>query len=211
MSRHQHTYKYSPLRNVSESFQVLYTFFHHRKVLCFLWAMCLTVLLCVVPSAYSSQEEGPNKLHYIKAAFVYNFAKFVEWPPTTYQTEEDPIVLCVIGEGPITIAFDSLRGKKLHNRRLEICHITSISDINNCHILFVTKTEKKRIKSILDMAASKSILTIGDMEGFVEKGGIIELVMDDRKIRFNVNIKAAQKAQLAISSRLLKLARKIIR
>ena len=181
------------------------------RFLSMLAAMCLIAAFGAASPGNCGQEGGPDKLHYIKAAFVYNFAKFIEWPDSQEDTSDKPMVLCILGKGPINAAFDSLKGKKLHNRPLKVQHVSEAKDAKGCHILFVTSSEKKKVKRVLDTFAENPVLTIGDMEGFVSNGGVIELVMDERRIRFDINIKAAKKAELTISSRLLKLARKIIR
>jgi len=176
------------------------------------WAFALCIFLLLTPLISYGDDEKPNKLHYIKAAFVYNFAKFVEWPDCNDEFDADnPITLCIMGKGPIVEAFESLRGKKLHNRSLEIKHVSALEDVKACQILFITDSETKRIKKVIDALSGMHVLTIGDVKEFVDQGGVIELVMDERKIRFNINLKAAKKADLTISSRLLKLAKEIKR
>jgi len=142
----------------------------------------------------------------IKAAFLYNFAKFVEWPANAFTHESDPIRLCILGTDPFGDALDSIESKMINNRRLEIKRCETVEETPNCHILFVSSSERNSVPQILNAFKNLATMTVGDMEDFGRLGGIINFIIVENKVRFEINLESAQKAGLKISSKLLKLA-----
>lgn len=156
-------------------------------------------------SALTKQAEAGQASEYeVKAAFLYNFAKFVEWPEST---TDNTLNICTLGEDPFDKAMDSIVGRFIKKRRVVIKRISSVKKSENCHILFVSSSERKQLRAITQAIGDAAILTIGDTEGFAKKGLIINLIMENDKVRFEVNLDAAKRSGLHISSSLLELAR----
>lgn len=150
--------------------------------------------------------EGVSKEHLVKAAFVYNFFKFVRWP-----VEKDSLVLGVMGGGPMEEALNSLNGKKVGSRIIRVERLQGIGTVRGCSAVFVTRSWRGDMGRLLDNCKKNGgILTISDRPGFVEHGGIIGIVESGGRIRFEVNIKLAKQSQLFISSKLLKLAKRVV-
>lgn len=146
----------------------------------------------------------------VKAVFLLNFAKFVEWPPEAFAGPQAPIVIGVLGADPFgeildrTIAAESVNGRPVAVKRFE-----SIADLEPCHVLYISSSEKARLPEILAQLETAKVLTVGDMKRFARRGGAINFVSEQNKIRFEINKKAADRAGLKISSQLLKLARMV--
>ena len=171
----------------------------------FKYVVIATFLALSVAAASVGVEE-----YQVKAVFTYNFAKFVDWPAGSFKGNASPFVITVLGSGKQAETFETISGQTVKNRKVEIRNVTRVEDIGDSHILFVCATEQKHIKEIINLVTSRGILTISDIEKFVQTGGIIRLVMVGDKIRFEINLHAANRSGLRISSRLLKLARTII-
>jgi hypothetical protein len=155
----------------------------------------------------SRAQESPPTEYQLKAAFLLNFAKFVEWPPAAFAEVTSPIVLGILGENPFGDALErTIRAKTINNRRLEIKPFPSSAEATNCHILFISTSEKARLPEILASLRGASVLTVGETDRFTETGGMINFVRQGNKIRFQINEVAAKSAGLKISSKLLSLA-----
>jgi len=144
----------------------------------------------------------------LKAAVLYKLLKFVDWPETAFDNNGDILHICVLGKDPFGEMLDYYSGKILNGRKLEINRITRIhaNAGAGCHILFISTSEKKRLAAILKQIKTAPILSIGDTEGFAQQGGIINLVLKERRIAFEINVKAAEHAGLKINAKLLRLA-----
>lgn len=163
---------------------------------------------CIIfplPKAVFAEETKPGE-YQVKAAFLYNFAKFVEWPDEVSKNTA-PIILCVLGKNLFDGDIDIIQGKPVKGRILAVKHASSIQEVGNCQILFISSSEKNRITQILHELRDYSIFTIGDSEGFAQQGVIINFYIEQDKVRFEINVDAARQARIRISSRLLKLAR----
>lgn len=140
----------------------------------------------------------------VKAAFVYNFAKFVEWPSGKIN---ESINLCILGESPLGFsALKAIDGRTAQDKPLVTKLLNKSDDLKGCHIVFVAASERNKMAHLLKIAHQQHALTVSDMGGFTQEGGAIELVKTEEKIRFEINLLAAKEAGLAISSRLLNLA-----
>ncbi len=140
----------------------------------------------------------------VKAAMLYNVAKFVDWQEA--QTDA-PLQVCVFGKNPFGAALDSLRGKVVHGRQLNVRQVSRPDEIGACQILFISSSERRSLPAILAKGALAGVLTVSDMERFATTGGVVGFVEVEGKIRMEVNLEAAQQAGLKIGSQLLKLAR----
>lgn len=143
----------------------------------------------------------------IKAALLYKFSKFVEWPKTAFRDKRTPFGICVIGHDPFGSTLDAISDRRMHERRTIVRRLESGAlRQQSCHTLFIPTSERSRLQSILLSIDNLPILTISDFDTFAERGGIIELKKTNQRIRFEVNIDAAHDAGLQISAQLLRLA-----
>ncbi len=167
-------------------------------------AAALATLLFYTP-AWSHAEDASASEYQIKAAFLYNFSRLTNWPNENTAAPAS-LNLCVIGENPFGDALESLSGKTVRNRSLVIHAPEKAEDQKACHLVFIGRTEQARTAEILASLEYRPVLTVSDSDGFTEQGGIIELKLVERKVRFEINIDAAERAGLVISSKLLNLA-----
>ena len=142
----------------------------------------------------------------VKAAFVYNFARFVEWPPAAAARQPGTVVLAVLGGGPLATAVHQLDGKMLGERRLKVLPVASPAQAREAHMLLVTAGAGVPVADVARAVEGHGVLVVGDEQGFAEQGGMINFVVRDSKVRFEVNVHEAQSEQLRLSSQLLKLA-----
>jgi hypothetical protein len=142
----------------------------------------------------------------IKSALILNFARFTDWPPEAFANSPDTLHICIVGDDAVVDAFAGIKGKRVGERHLAVRKVRSTRELQDCHLLFVSGSNRGRLPQIFAAVKGKPILTIGEMADFAKLGGIINLVKVERKIRFEVNLDAARRAGLKISSRILKLA-----
>jgi hypothetical protein len=143
----------------------------------------------------------------IKAAFLYNFAKFVEWPAASFGQPQAPLFVCSMGDDGLGSALDTIDHKVAQGHELKVRRRVRLDEARSCHILFVASSERARIATILQSLAGSSVLTISDIDGFAEAGGVIGLYNVDNKVQFSINPEQARSASLQINSQLLRLAR----
>lgn len=163
----------------------------------------------VSPTA-KSRNEAPaaeiSREYLIKAAILFNFAKFASWPDASFGHSEAPLRICVLGDDPFGAALDSLTGKRVRHHRLETKRIANVESAPQCHILFVSASEEPKLQSIIGYVSKLPILTVADMGRFASSGGIIALKEVDNRSRIEINLGAAEQAGLRLSSKLLRLA-----
>jgi YfiR/HmsC-like len=159
-------------------------------------------------------DASDSSEYLVKAGFIYNFAKFVEWPSTAFAEPDSPIVIGVLGTDPFgDIINRVVEGKKIGARGFVIRRfkwskeLKDSKDFKECRILFVSSSEKMHFEEIVEAVKGLPILTVGETPGFAERGGMIRLMLEDNRVRFEVNVDAAHDGNLNISSRLLTLAR----
>lgn len=169
-----------------------------------------TLMLLGISVPNARAEENLTAEYLVKAAFLYNFTKFVEWPAEAFNDNDAPIFLGILGDDPFGSAIKTIEGKTIKGRKLIIKRFSRVENLNECHILFICSSERKRLSQILDRVKSKNVLTVGETEEFVQTGGILSLVKDGKKIKFGVNLNAAREAGVKVSSKLLKLAKFVI-
>jgi YfiR/HmsC-like len=160
---------------------------------CLLWS---TLALAAGPSEYE-----------VKAVFLFNFSQFIAWPPEAFPTAQTPLVIGVLGRDPFGAALDEVvRGETIEGRRLEVRRYQRVEDIELCHILFVDRSKRGELDSILDHLRGRGVLTVGESANFARRGGIVQFVTMDKRIRLQINLDAAKTAGLTISSKLLRPA-----
>lgn len=153
------------------------------------------------------RAEAPRE-YQLKAAFIYNFVQFVDWPSGAFPDRTAPFVLATVGDDPFQGALDrAVSGKAVGGHALVVRHFARGPDVKGCQLLFVPEGQEEQFAAALQKLASAPVLTVGETEGFARQGGMIRFYEEDNRLRFEINPAAAQKVGLRISSRLLKLAR----
>jgi hypothetical protein len=158
-------------------------------------------------STHAFAEASDRGENLVKAAFLYNFAKFVEWPDDVFPDAQAPFVLCVLGEDPFGSALEIMEQKTIKDRKFLIKRTENIEELKKCHMLFVSRSESKYLNRILTQLKDSNILTVSDIEDFAERGGMIGLLKIKKKIRFEIAVNNAKQHGLKISSKLLNLAK----
>ncbi len=169
----------------------------------------LALLTLLLGSGYA---QSPTAGEYqIKAAFLYNFAKFVEWPASSFHDGAAPLQICVMGRDPFGEGLLNItREKTVNGRKLEVDTVADLERARTCHILFVASSVKMPLQQIIEGLRGASVLTVGDTKGFSEQGGMIDFVLQDDRVQFDVSRTAVEQAGLKISSKLLSVA-KVVR
>lgn len=169
--------------------------------------MCL-FLLCAGPIAPAHAETTRRTLSAdeIKAAYLFNFAKFVDWPEESFASDDAPLQVCFLGGESVSTIFRSLEGKTIKGRPLQTKIVTQLEDLRECHILFIGDDELPRWPQVQDVLEQTSILTVSDGDGFTAHGGMISFKPQNNRIRFLINLDNTQSAGLKLSSQLLQLA-----
>ncbi len=171
-----------------------------------LWLVLLGLL---VFGGRASCEAAPevSKEYQVKAAFLYNFTKFVEWPASRFSTNTSPIVIAVLGRNPFGEELDAIvRERKVNGRGLVVKVIDSADEAATAHLLFVGADAEDRLAGKMDALQKSGVLTVGESPRFIASGGIINFTLDADKVRFQINPQAGEQAGLKISAQLLKLA-----
>jgi len=145
----------------------------------------------------------------VKAAFLYNAAKFVEWPTNTFSSDSAPLRVAVFGDDEFTTKLSMLLAdKKAHGRAFEVKKITNPQEARNFQIVFIANSESKRALLVLDAVKKSPVLTVGETDEFLDYGGMIMFYFEDAQLRFDINPESAEKVKLVISSKFLRLGKK---
>lgn len=148
----------------------------------------------------------PVEEYQFKAAIIYNLTKFVEWPPEVLKSPTDSIAICILGESPIAGALQrAVHGNQIEDRSLVLRQVSDAQQASRCQILFVPSA-RTRWRSVLNDLKASGVLTVGEADGFASDGGVVNLKTDGVKVRIQVNVEAAQREGIKISSKLLSLA-----
>jgi hypothetical protein len=174
-------------------------------------ALLLAAALWAAPPARISAGAGagdqPPGEYQVKAAFLFNFARFVEWPPNASVGATDPVDFCVLGDDPFGDALDrAVAGKTLNERTMAVRRGRKVQELNGCDVLFISTSEKSRLAEILGALRSVHVLTVGESEDFAAQGGDVQFTLEDNHVRFIINVDATDRAGLKVSSKLLGLA-----
>ena len=177
----------------------------------------LLVRLMVVASVWAlagvsilhSQQSKPAEYE-VKAAYLYNFGRFVEWPAKVASDKSDSFRICVLGQDPFgRILDEALSGETIDGKHVVAKRITKSSEAVDCRILFISSSEEKRLNDTLMAIDKAGVLTVSDIPEFLQRGGMIQFVLDSNRVRFEINLIAAQNASLTLSSELLKVAKAV--
>jgi hypothetical protein len=179
----------------------------HRRGHLRRWLAAVAVAWALIGlSSVQGQHAKPSEYE-VKATYLYNFSRFVEWPAQGVQTHSDSFAICVLGDNPFgpalnaTVAQETISGKSVVAKE-----ISAPQDAVNCSVLFISSSEAKRLKEILTSLGTASVLTVSDLPKFTQHGGMVEFILDGNKVRFEVNSATAERAGLTLSSELLKVA-----
>jgi hypothetical protein len=169
-----------------------------------LTSICLGLAALAVPG--TPAENGEQELRLLKAAFVFNFAKFTRWSKAAWGNSDEPLKLCTVGDDRLIEALKQLGGRTIQNRKVNILPMGEVETPGKCHMLYVASSERERLSGILATVRDDPVLTVSEIPGFTHTGGIIELFKEQGRIRFYINQTSAEEVGLRLSSRLLSLA-----
>jgi hypothetical protein len=175
------------------------------KSCCFTFAIACAICIALV-CARPALSQDPSVEYQIKAAFLYNFAQFVEWPAQAFSRPDAPFTFCLAGD-PFKGALEkTIHGETLNGRPLTARRVGPGEDIQGCHVIYIGTSEARRSAEIIAAATKAPILTVGETDDVINAGGIIRFIESGHRIRFAINPDAAERASLKVSSRLLRLA-----
>jgi hypothetical protein len=168
------------------------------------WLATLALAVCACAPAVRAAEELPE--YRLKAAFVYNFALFTEWPADVGNT----LRLCVFGPDPFGVELDGLQGKSVGERSLAVQRNTAVNQLKGCQIVFIAPAAVAQLPRVLEAVEGQTVLTVADSAGAARQGVALNMAVSQNKVSFEANLKAARAARLNLSSKLLRLATEVI-
>jgi YfiR/HmsC-like len=176
---------------------------HRRPLRC--WFILLVLLSAGGPRL--SAQTAISKEYQVKAVFLFNFSQFVQWPPSAFTRPDEPFRIGLLGDDPFGAFLDeTVNGEKVDGHPLVVQRCASAQDAKDCQILFIGRSEMGRVEAIFGDLKGLKILTVGDAEGFIRKGGVMRFVVDKNKVHLRISLHAAKRADLTISSKILRLA-----
>ena len=177
---------------------------NRRKWLLRLAGLCLAGAWAIIAA-----EPGPGAGEYqVKAAFLYNFTKFTNWPPSAFQSATAPLVIGILGQDPFGQTMDNVvRGETVGERSLVVKRLRADDDLRSCHVLFISRSEKERLPAVLSRLKGSPVLSVSELNGSAEQGGMVNFLLANKTVKMEINQAAAEQAGLQISAKLLKLAR----
>ena len=168
----------------------------------------LAVIAALLIAAIPCRADGPTREYLIKAAFVYNFTQFVEWPDSAFPSRDAAFVVATVGPDPFNGALESaMSGKTAADRNVQVVHYDTLSDVGQCQVLFVPAALDPSLKSLFDTLGNRPVLTVGETDAFDPAGGCMRFFLEDNRMRFEVSPDAISAAGLKVSAKLMKLAR----
>jgi YfiR/HmsC-like len=154
------------------------------------------------------RAQAQSREYQLKAAFLFNFAQFVKWPPGVFPTADAPFDIGILGDDPFGPALEeTVQGATIDNHRMTVVRAQKIEELKDCQMIFVSRSEEGHVGEILTQLASRPILTVSEVESFAQDGGDIDFYLSDGKVRFEINPQSAQRCGLRISSQLLSLGK----
>ena len=193
--------------------------------------LVLLILVVIVVSIAPQvrADSAASKEYQIKAAFLYNFIKFVDWPKEKVSDANEPITIGIIGKDPFGKAFEPVKDKKVKDRKVVIKRFKGFEELNKsaendksklqqqiqairrCYILYICPSEQEQLKEIVSWVKAHPVLTVAEAKDFLDAGGIINFLMEEKKVRFEINVTAGEQAKLKIRSQLLQLAKRVVK
>lgn len=163
--------------------------------------------LALPSAALRAVPTAPPNEYALKSVFLYNFCRFIEWPDSAFTSPNEPLIIGIVGEDPFgALLKKAVEGETYHGRPIQIEHYRGSRDIKHCHLLFVGRAETAHLDVILEALGSKSVVTVGETEDFLDHGGMIALPAERNRVLLRVNAPALRAANLDVSSKLLRVA-----
>jgi hypothetical protein len=179
-----------------------------------IWLILLFVVLmsdAAIPAPLAWGQSGGTTGYEVKTAFLFNFAKFIDWPPNSFASPQSPFTICVLGQNPFgNILNDTLQGKMIGDRPLAVRLLRDKTEARQCQMVFISSSEGAQLAEIIGSLNGANVLLVGEMNGFAALGGTIEFTIGDNHVGFTINSDAVGRSGLKFSSKLLALA-KIVR
>jgi hypothetical protein len=173
--------------------------------------LAFAILIFLVGDRRAFAQGNATSEYQVKAAFLFHFAQFVDWPAETFKEANSPLTYCTLGEDPFRGVLDStLKGKSIGSRPVQVQHFKQAQEARGCQVLFIGAAGPKFISETLANFNGNPVLTVGETERFAQDGGVIGFTLADNKVRFEINLDVAEHAGLKISSKLLVLAKTVI-
>ncbi|MGW8186664.1 MAG: YfiR family protein [Desulfobacterales bacterium] len=176
----------------------------HKRRVGAAW-VAVSLLFCLLILRSAAVWGGPltGSEYDVKTGFIYNFANFVSWPPAAFKNTDDDLILCLASDTPAADALFKLNDQTIKGRKIKVIPYSQESCLDTSQILYFATQDRNLIQKLLAIARERSILTIGEIEGFTQMGGVINFFEEQNRLRFKVNIDAAKRAGLTMSSQLL--------
>ena len=172
------------------------------------WRLLLLASFAALANPIQLRAENASQREYeIKAAYLYNFINYIDWPENAFPAAGGTITIGVVGQNPFGAALEVLNGKQVKGRTVALKQIKDTKDLDQCQIVFINSSEKARLPELLEKLKDSRVLTVSEIDGFAQQGGIINFISEHNKVRFEINPDAAHRLGLNISSELLKLAK----
>ena len=148
----------------------------------------------------------------VRAVYLYNFARYITWPDSSFPNAATPIRLCVLGSDSFGDALDrAVAGETVNGRRLEAVRLRDYDSVQSCHILYLARSEERRLQALVAAVKARPVVTVSAQDGFVERGGMIRFRRVDNRVRFDINLKSLESSGLRVSARLLGVAAQVRR
>ena len=174
-------------------------------------AAAVATMLCLLTAAAARADEPSTREYRVKAAFIFHFLQFTDWPANAFAGEDAPIIVAIVGDDPFDGAlWQALNDKRVGRRAVLLRQFAAApppAELLGCHLLFVSQAMGNPMGNLLQQVRGTPVLTVSDEGNFTEAGGVMRLLVEENKVRFEVNVTAAQRQQLKMSAKLLKLAR----
>lgn len=177
-----------------------------------LWIMAASIAgigATAVPMRSPAQSPARTgvKEYELKAVFLLNFTRFADWPDSAFTDAQSPLIIGVVGDNPFgSYLTDVVRGERVNGRPIVVRRYRTVADLQPSHILFVSRSEREHVRDILEALHGRTVLTVSDVDDFAARGGVIQFVTENNKIRLGINVDAAKAANVTISSKLLRSA-----
>jgi hypothetical protein len=166
--------------------------------------------LCALQPLLAARSAGaaePLSEYQVKAVFVFNFSRFVEWPAQAFKSPNQPFSICILGDDPFGAKLDeTVRGEEINQHPLQVRRLRQVLDADECQILYIDRSESSELREILSALDHRSTLTVSELKDAAERGGMIQFLTENNRIRLRINVESARAAGLTISSKLLRPA-----
>lgn len=162
---------------------------------------------CLLVVSVPALQAAPPSEYALKSVFLYNFCRFIDWPNSAFTSPNEPLVIGIVGDDPFgSLLNEAVAGESYHGRPIKVEHYRNVRDIKRCQLLFVSGSETPHTEELLNAVAGKNVVTVGENEAFIERGGMIALTTEQNRVRLRINPKTLRGANVDVSSKLLRIA-----